>query len=596
MKFFFLVFAALVLLMIAPAMADHFENFQTYTADGWVKTTGWVGNETPLFPATTAWPNSRLSVVGENISARVGTCTACLENDAIKTNSIYWDVNYPSNYYAFSVDSCTFSGGVPHALFLLIDDTKTTPYGMFSIDSYCSAGTAAGEYEIIRNPGTGVITFWRNGTQVLNSPVTSFVSAVPPAYLFFNTFLETPPTTEAAMVIDNVHFGSSDPKYWTGTLPQNWTVIKDFINPALSGVYACFPNGTCPGDPIRTTYMESRWSRGNGTTGNYVGIKSIGTGLYYELLSVNPSQYTGLTRNNLSVLTSPVVSAPFGLYEFTIFGGSGANNHAYFWLLGNGAGVAWDRDSYTEDDVATITYSISPAYWDTATYWYYLRVLDQGLETRYSTPITAISGSKGLTLDGSYEDSDVFYATVYAVKKSDGTEILMNYDYMEMDYDTVITGTCYNATNSTPMTGVNISVEQGAIYNFDNSDPTYRIAGLDYGLPTNVTVSMNGFNNYTFLFTPLAAKTYDIDLPLVPSDLTYPNATIGGRIYSTPYHQPIEGATVHIMNETHYTSTETSLTGWYAFPGLLNNGTYWIYSEKNGFAISSNESVIAQVP
>lgn len=559
MKYKILVALVLSCLLVLPVFADHFEDFQTYSAPGWVCYTNGLGT-CPMGIG-----------IGEDINATVaGAGGVPTSNYTL----FYWDTEYATNYYAHVTPRILGTG-----YWYFMDNNKSLLW------SVATGGAAANTiWEFIRDPTTGLMSAYYNN---IFTGTASYL-AVPPRYLAFKVPNLAPGAQQ--IWIDNFHAGSADPKYWTTAIPQNWSVVRDFMNPANSGLYA---NTTL----IRTTYMYTRWSRGNGTSIGTISLKNVATGVSYETLGIGTSTtFTGILRNNLSVLTSPTSTAPLGLYELTQDAGSGPYNHGYFMLIGSGAGVTWDQDTYTLDEVATITYTVTPGYWDTATYWYFIRVLDQNLATKYSTPITASSGSLPLTLDSSYDDGDVFYATVYAVKKSDSSEIMMNYDYMEMDYDTIIAGTCHNATSGATLTGANVTTTQGTIVSFDLSDPAYRIEGLTTGVPTVLNATMYGYTNFTFTFTPLLAKTYDINISMVPDNLSYyPNASIGGVVYSTPYHQPIFDASVRIVNDTKNEVTNTTFTGWYAFTDLLPNGTYWVQASKYGYSLGSNTSVIAQV-
>lgn len=563
-----------VFLVVDPVAADTTETFQKY------------GSSIIVIGTTGAGDLPRLTLPNPpyNYAEVISVCLSVNGLAWGKATSYIQNADPLASNYGSVVVVNSFNTWGGQNLDIILYDSSGTELKAFTYTSFPGLGAFSGQWEVIRDSSTGVTQLWRNGTDLVSS------ATIPTAFSYMrvqvNNSVGGGPTPYAQ--VDNYHLGSTNPRYQSSAIPLNWSVVKDFINPASSGLYA---NTT----QIRTSYMYSLWSRGNGTTNDTVSLKNVDTGVSYETLGMGPGLWN-ITVNNLSVLTDPVSTAPFGLYEITIDGGgSSTDNRAYFMFTGSGAYVTWDQEEYTEDEVATITYTIGPTYWDTVTYDYYLRVLDQSLTTIQVWPIVTASDSETITIDDAFNDGDIYYATVYAVKKSDASEILMNYDYMEVNFDTIVSGYCVNATNGAVLSGCNVSVQQGSIFSYNDSTASgfYRVAGLYSGISTNITASKNYYYNHTYLFTPLEAKTYDVNQSLTPVNLTSTNATIGGVVYSTSYHTPIEGAMVNLTNGTYQATVYTSLTGWYNFTGLLENTSYWIQAYKSGYALGLNVSVVA---
>jgi hypothetical protein len=554
-----LIVLVLLALLVVPVMADYTENFQTYSANNWV----------------TADPAS----TGISASGELVALTGVMGGPV---NNLRWDVPYASNYYALSMTRYDSA----NSIHLLAADGTTT-LGGFSFPG--TPFIYAGLFEVIRDPTTGVTSWYKNGTQI-SAPI---VTATAPSYLRFNI------GNPAGIKIDTFHTGSTDPKYWVSTIPPNWSVVRDFVNPANSGLYA---GNTL----IRTTYMDSNWSRGTGTTISTVSLKNAATGITYEKLGVGLEasvNFTNITRNNLSVLTAPTSTAPNGLYYITIDEGpAGYDNLAYFWLTSTGATILWDKDKYYTDENSVSTWSVTPAYWDTTTYSYEGAIVDVYGSTKKSWTITAASGTEHTTMSSSTYPQGVYYNKITAtMKASPFTAYILDTDYTEVSQDIKISGITYNATTNSTQPSVFINFTQTGVGTVNTTSfpitGTYNKTGFVSG--SAITIEPFHRVNYQPLqfvpvsFTPLSYGNFTVNLygTSDPKNQTGTNSTIYGLVQSSPYYNSLGGATVSLWNATYEETTRTNATGFYNFTSLRPFTEYSMNASYLGYTNTSNEVV-----
>jgi hypothetical protein len=576
----------MMLILVVPGSADHYENFQDYSADEWA--------------FSCAFPGWCITDVYSYLSPEV--VSLWLYARYTDTGLAYWDVPYASNYYAWTEPYISICAARPghgcraYRQVWLLDSSKAVLTSFDLRDIYYT-----GEYEIIRDPTDGSTGIWINGISGVSLGIPKRDVAIAPSYLAFYFGGGGESDEDYRIIyIDNFHAGSDDPRYWASTIPPNWTVVRDMTNSALSGLYAVNPNN---GEltPIRTTYMESYWSRATGTTENRsVQLIHDGTSTVYE--SLGTTGFSGFVRNNLSVLINPNSTAQYGQYEITyhnsVYGGYGINNHAYFYLIGGGATIVWDKYTYQQGDTATITYDITSSYWDTGTYNYYIKIRDIYGNTLLNDAIISPSGNKVVPLTyGTYLDNRIYYALLTAIRKSDGEEITMCFNVMEMQYIITYTGYITNALNGTPIVGANITVNQSSTYYYGTSITSgfYSLTGMITNFETITSITATGYNPSYTNFTPLMQQVYTINVSMIPTGTTFRSPSIGGIIKDSAYKRPISGATVFIVNGTYSNTTPTNTWGWYYFDNLLANSTYYVHAEKYGYSVSTNTSVNATV-
>lgn len=439
-------------------------------------------------------------------------------------------------------------------------------------------------YEVKMAGGTAYV--YQNGNLIITSPAL----AQNPSYVGFGTYDFGNPGNPQYTYWDDFVYGDTANKY-IFDMPQTdvFVIKKDLLTPAASGF--CYANGTI----ISSNYMPTRYSQGaigtppdprpnetieliNYVTGNTYAIK----------YTYNAYQGAQSWDINTALISS---GAPYGFYQLRIFNATLESDTIAY--IGMGATITWDRATYSANDVATVTYTISPAYFDVATYTYTAKVVDI-YGTSYDTQsITSPTGTYTVTLDSTDYDPGYYFAEVIATPNAGGSDIIMNYDSMQVVNYLVISGYVLNATTAFPLPKANITIYQGTtvVNKTSGFDGNYTTLGTtlypDYDLWINTSAIGFDFDNHTW--KPLLAKTYNVNISMLKNN-PYPafNVTLGGIARLAPYYTPLESTTVPCQNATYgaYLAT-TNLAGYYDCRSLENNVTYSVWGSKSGFTNST---------
>lgn len=396
-------------------------------------------------------------------------------------------------------------------------------------------------------------------------------------------------TTTLAGAWDDLVYGDAENKYILGNPEENVYILKkDFITSAASGlVYSV--NDTA----VSSTNMTTTWARSNITyAGNEsIVLQHVETGVNYG------TRYTG-TASTGSISWALVdeifnSGAPYGRYYVTI-PGTGAVSEE-IWYLGSGATVLFDEDIYNGEDTATVTYDILGAYWDTSTYSYSIDIVSGTTGATMSS--IAVSTSSG-TEDYTFTSTDplgVYYAIVKATKHSDGSVIWMNYDYAELTSYVNIEGYINDAETGLPINNAHINITQGNIINnlTTIADGNYSATYYLSGAPITINATAPLHRQYTYTFTPLIAKTINLNISLVNLTPTVNELGIGGIAHDSAYGQPLAGTLATGTNLTETKTNTSTFTGYYLLGegDLLNESYYNISGSKSGHSNSSTYSV-----
>jgi hypothetical protein len=375
--------------------------------------------------------------------------------------------------------------------------------------------------------------------------------------------------------MDNFVLGETD-HHITGSLPSNWSIQRDLLNPAATGVYAWNP-------------ATSEWVLKNSYNFYVDADKEF---LNPEVLSIRHSGGTVINATTLTPVhnqvqynlaqflatsTSVGTTVPDGQYSVSWDEMSPPNWFAdTFWVISNGGVVSWDQHKYSQSSTATISYT------------YQLLVTDVYGVTKATIPINTKTGSTTVTLAPETYPAGVYNVLLEATTISDSSVHIMNYDSMEVTGYIYFTGTVLNAENVTPLSGVLVNVSQGT-----TSLETTSIAGGLWnntgnwltGTPIRINATLTGYETYSNTFTPLIAKTVNITIPMMPTVKTCTGVCMGGLVQDSVYGNPITGATYHVKNGTEYTST-TNIAG-YARVDNLNTLLYDVWSTRTGYANST---------
>ena len=156
------------------------------------------------------------------------------------------------------------------------------------------------------------------------------------------------------------------------------------------------------------------------------------------------------------------------------------------------------------------------------------------------------------------------------------------YDFTWLTDAIYIRGYTWDASNSdnliagTKLTNVSVNfTHNNDEYNaMSDENGYYEFIGNTTGdemafymdIPIYANASKSGYRHDNYVTEIIRAGTYYIDLFLVPSErvVNQDNSSIAGLVLDLPFHQAIEGATVHIQNATYSAEMTTNLWGFYS--------------------------------
>jgi hypothetical protein len=433
-------------------------------------------------------------------------------------------------------------------------------------------------------------TYFLNG---VNKRVSS-VLTIYPSYLEIYNDYGNPGNT-----FDNILIGGSDP-HVVGALPSNWTIIRDFINPAANGVYAW--NNVTQSWVLMNSgyfYIDADTSSQQSATTEYFDIMYQGaivntTVIYPQTSPHNQIQYS--IAQFLNWTYSGNLALPDGEYtaEFRGYPSSAA----YFWLVSNGAAVSWDKTTYPQSSTATLTYTITNSYWLPSTYTYSLAVVNTAGTTLQTYSLNSHTGTESLQLNPTTYPAGVYYAEVIATDGS-GNKNIMNYAAMQVTGYSYISGYVMDAQAGTVLSNATVNVTQGSATETEvsNNNGYYTMSnGWLTGGALTVFTNKMGYGNDTRSFSPLAAGDIDLNISLVLTSPTFSGAAIDGIIHDNQYGNPVPSAAVNIYNisTSESYSTTTNIAGFYIINNLVVNRLYNITSTKTGYSqVSQPVQVVA---
>jgi hypothetical protein len=543
-----------------PVSAD-VETFQDWAGDSIT--------ETPYLGVTTAAGGTTFQ--GQVIRSYLGNgATVVLSNPTAS----------PSTYFAadFWVGGFTF----PTTRIDLYDE------GMVYLGSAGSVGVGVG--------GTGDNPAVRHAEVKMNGSAPSLyldgvysssgaaIAKNPTYYKLIN--VNSPVGGSTTVYLDNIVIGGTD-HHAIGSIASNWSVIRDLNNPAATGSYAWNP-ATSAWVLQDSNYFYVDANK-EGVASETLLIRRLSDGVVVNTTTVSAA-HTRVAYNIPRLFSEAEITD--GQYSI---GFSGSTNLGYFWILSNGAVISFDRSTYNMAETATLTYLITPSYYDAATYDYTFRIVNIYGETKSSGTIIN-AGTTTVTFASPTYTAGVYYAEIVATKKSDLSESILAYSAMTLHDYIVLSGVAMNAQNATVLSGVNINVTQAITM----QDVT---SGFDGNYTTNATffsggvitinATMSGYKQYVYSFTPLVSGTKFINISMEPLNPTYTGwSSIGGVIRDSQYGNPIAGANASGVNGTTYTNV-SNVAGWYQFDNIANETLYDVWSSRNGYGNSTVYHVLA---
>lgn len=393
----------------------------------------------------------------------------------------------------------------------------------------------------------------------------------------------------------NIVIGGTDHHAVNG-LPNNWTIIRDLINPASTGVYAWNPSTSAwVLKDSNYMYVEADTDSTDSTTSENLEITNVQYGTVVNTTVIDSTtSYHNVQYNVANLLNTPTslgVALPDGEYSIAY---SGSTQSSKFWVISNGAAIATDKTSYLLGDTAIVTTTMLPAYFDTATYTYTLKLIDiygtelssQTINTATQTSTVSFPTSQG---------AGVRYLEVVATKKSDSTTSIMGYAAVTVYEYLGFTGHVYDGNTSAALSGASYNFTQGStiVTGTSGYDGNYSVSGAyTTGSVLMYNFTKSGYQARNYSFTPItgAYGSKTVDITLYPLVATGTGSTRQGVTYDNVYGSIIKGGTVTLTNasETH-SVTANALTGYYIFDnsrgGPLTSGICYFTTEtKTGYA------------
>jgi hypothetical protein len=404
------------------------------------------------------------------------------------------------------------------------------------------------------------------------------------------TNIKNPPTSVTTVYIDNIVVGGLD-HHVIGSIPPNWSVQRDLINPASTGVYAWNPN---TGEwAVQSSYYFQIDANKEGTALESVLITRVSDGTIVSSKPVTAS------RNRIEYsVASFFADAPIsdGLYSV---GFSGSSNIEHLWVISNGAVINLNKDAYLIGDTATFTYVITPpAYYDIATYDYSYKVINVYGQEIATGNLPTSTGSGSFTFQSSLCNQGVYFIELIATNRGDFVESVMAYDTASVYEYVAVAGTVMDAETTLPLVGANVNITQATVVNNLTSaaDGTYATTTDIYaGDVIIINATKSGYLQYVSSFTPLSAGTKAVNISLIPNPPTSVGVSIGGIVRDNVYNNPISGVTVTVRNIPYgsYATATTNIAGFYRVDNLVSGRFYDIWSSKAGYANSTSQSVMA---
>lgn len=449
-------------------------------------------------------------------------------------------------------------------------------------DSGSSAGSRHERYEVKVLGGTAIL--YRDGVEVTRQ---SSPMSVNPHYIGWSAlaggFSSYDCYGTGNVYLDNMIWAESD-YHIIGTIPSNWSVQRDLLNQAATGVYAFNPN-TNLWVVKNSQYIYLDADKGT----------SDSESLYIKNLATGAVVNTTLQSDYRNIVTMPISNflnmATIADGQYSI-GFANSAKLEYFWVMSNGASISYDKATYNLDDTAILSYTISPSYYQTSTYDYSYKLVDIYGATKGSGLIDQ-SGTVNVVLSDATYDPGVLYAEIIATKKSDHTESIMAFNAATLQEYMIFQGYVLDAETTAPISLANISVTQAALYSnvLSGVNGNYTTTGTFLtGGALTINATKSGYKRYNYTFTPRLSKRININITLQSLNTTSVGLAVNGVAREALYGRPIENVSVSATNattgENYY--AKTNIAGYYVIDervsAFLNpNRIYAVTGTKVGY-------------
>lgn len=506
------------------------------------------------------------------------------------TDPIVGDISYAPMTLITDPTTGQIGYGNPSAVYIA-HTTSTTP---FTYMAFTCSGAAGGLlFHVFTTPTVN----YAESCYRYDRWELKIVGGTPTLYkngIFVQTFTDTtvnPSSFDlyAATQFDNIVVGGTD-HHITGSLPINWSIQRDLLNPAATGVYAWNPNTNAW--VLKNSYFFYVDADKEGLTPETLSIRHIGgTVIDATVLSATHSTVQYNIADFLATSTAVGSTVPDGQYSVSWNEMSPPDWFAdTFWITSSGGVVNWNADRYSQGDTATITYAISDLYFLPTTYTYNLIVQDMYGTTKATIPVNTQTGTPTVTLSSATYPAMVYNVLLEATKISDGSVAIMSVDSMEITGYVYVNGVTTNAENTTMLSGVSVNVSQGTTFGIATSgvDGIWNSTGNWLtGSPLHIVATQSGYDTYTNSFTPSIARSIPITIPMMPTTRTCVGTCMAGLVNDSVYHNPVSGATYWVQNGSYSYSTITNAAGYARVDSIVPNLLYDVWSSKVGYSNST---------
>lgn len=512
-------------------------------------------------------------------------------DDQYATTSITCGIYYSTDWCGFGIyknnpEPTTYVGwtdniGEPYIFVGIADAGKTWDWFYSGSRTYRMpiSGYGTGRYEYKWYGGNH--TIWFNGDLKVTGLGVGSAFANPPHYVSIGstyTFL-----SGGTGKFDNIVYGTTDPHYIIGTIPPTFYIQQNPTNPALDGLY----NGA--GVLVNSNTFRSTYAKADNTTPMTISVHNMATGT--EIESQTVTAMSGIITHQMTKYNSTSGAAQ-GMYRVEI---DGTAAYDTFMVEVNGATVAWDRSDYSVGDSANISYTVSPTWWNTATYDYELRIIDAFGNEVYSDPVLVSTGNRIVVLSSDDYSDGLYFATIEATVRSSGVVYTMGYDYASIVDYLIFNGYVLNAETGSTLANATINVTQTGRYSqfVSLGDGAWNSSNSWLpNFPITITTNRTGYTIDNVSFTALASRSINLNISLMPFPPTMWNVTLAGIVREKPYYQPVESATVIVQNTSIGTCTATTnIAGFYRCGTLVNGSWYDVWGSKTMYVNSTVSSV-----
>jgi hypothetical protein len=428
----------------------------------------------------------------------------------------------------------------------------------------------------------GTPTMFLDGVQV----DTGAVVLVNPSYIKWTSPYNT-------VYFDNVLYSESD-HHVVGALPSNGTIIRDLIDPAVTGYYQWNPNTNAwvvknnyymyviaDTDSTDSTYTENLVIT-NTQYGTVINTTAIDSTVPRHQIKYNIADF-------LNTSTALGTTIPDGEYSVCFQGSAVCGN---FWVISNGAAVSLDKTSYVVGESAIVSYTMLPAYFDTSTYTYTMKLLDAYGTVIESKAINSATGVDTFVLS----TPGVRFIEVIATKNSDSSTYILGYASTTVYEYLQFSGHVYDGNTTLVLAGAAFNFTQGStiVTGISGFDGNFTATGFGTGGVLTYNFTKSGYypRNYSLIPITTGPKTLDVTLYSKTEPVT--GSSILGTVTDSVYGSIIPMVTMYATNGTEVHSVVSNDKSFYVFDNnrgtggpLVSGKCYQMNAVKTGYTFES---------